>query len=42
MAQKKFKKLKKKKKSWQTINICLNVIVVSVLLNYKNMGYLVI
>ena len=38
---KKVKKAKKKK-SWQTINVCLNVIIVSVLLNYKNMGYLVI
>ena len=40
--KKKFKKKLKKKKGWQTTNICLNVIVVSVLLDYKNIGYLVI
>ena len=40
--KKKFKEKLKKKKGWQTTNICLNVIVVSVLLDFKNMGYLVI
>ena len=30
--------LKKLKKSWQTTNICLNVIVGSVLLHYKKYG----
>ena len=38
----KVKKKAKKKKSWQTTDICLYVIVVSVLLDYKNMGFLVI